>query len=410
MALGTKVSGVKKVYNFMEAFFLKGAICMSEVRGRKIKILFVISIFAYGAGKALIEIMKHLDPERFSCSVAILWRTPGDLVPELGPEVRAYDLGAKKTRLASQVLRLVSTLKRTIREADPDVVAGLLLDANIISALACRTMGRRPKVVLCEHTSPIPRHTDLYGTGLLGRMALKTTSIIYSLADAVVAVSKGLERELKEIGLPQSKLRTIYTPVDLEIVRALSKEDSGIVRPYILYVGQLVPFKNVGLLVDAFSIVAGKCDLDLVLVGGGSERAALEARAEAAGIAKRVRFVGFDKNPYKYMRGAQMFVFPSNTESFGLVLLEAMACGCPVITTDSLPDTADIVEDGVNGLVVPCGNASLMARAILTLHGNQDLRERFVAASMGKILGFDPEAQSRLYEELFEELASSRIG
>lgn len=369
----------------------------------KIKVMFVISAFAYGAGKVLLETLKRIDRERFEPAVAVLWRRPEEFIPMLEGDINVYDLGARDTGLTLQAPGLVARLRRLIRQTRTGLVVGLLWDANIISVLATRSLPRT-KVVLCEHTSPIGGLQRVYGTGLKGRMARWLTTTAYSIADSIVAVSSGVALELRTIGIPAGKLGMINNPIDLQAFGPLMATPTGLPRPYVLYVGQLVATKNIRLLVEAFKLGVTDTGIDLVLVGDGPQRVELEAMARTLGIHQRVIFIGYDSNPYKYMSRALALVLPSNSESLGLVLLEAMACRCAVVTTDSMPDPTEVVQDGINGLMVARGDAQAMAMAISRLINDRQLARRMIDKAAGSLERFDPDNAVRAYEKLFMEV------
>lgn len=368
---------------------------------KKTKLLFVISAFAYGAGKVLFETLRRLDAGRYDISVAVLWRRHEEFIPELGSHVKVYDLGAKEIGLALQIPSLVSRLRRAVRDSAPEVVIGLLWDANLISVMT-GFLSPRVRVIICEHTSPIGGIKRIYGHSLMAKIALSATSFFYSNARAVVAISRGVENELLELGIPRDKIRMIYNPIDFSGIRSMMTEEIGIVPPYVLYVGQLVSSKNITLLLNAFARAAS--GMNLVLVGDGPYRAELAGQAGRLGLSDRVVFAGYDKNPYKYMSRASLLVLPSKTESFGLVLLEAMACGCPVITTDCMPDPTEVVETGINGFVVPRGDVEAMTAAISRLLADRELCDRFIKNGYERLGHFDPEIQVRAYEALFSEV------
>jgi len=160
---------------------------------------------------------------------------------------------------------------------------------------------------------------------------------------------------------------------------AIRREAGG--QPLVLFVGRLVKYKGVDVLLAAMRGVAAR----MVLVGDGPEKAALQRVAERAGVADRVKFLGEvapDELAALY-RACDLFVLPSVTrqEAFGVVLIEAMACGKPVISTDLGTGSGWVNQDGETGLVVPPRDVPALHNAIVRLLGDAELRQAMGAAA-----------------------------
>ena len=249
---------------------------------KKTKVLFLISVFAYGAGKVLLDILRHIDRNRFEPSLAFLWRKENEHFDALQEDIRLYDLKAGDYGITTQMPKLVWRMKGVIDKEDPDVVVSLLWDANILNVLTNRIFSRR-RTIVCEHTAPEGGFLIVFGAGLKTSVALKLTGLLYSRSDAVVAISRGIETELAGLRV-SGKMHMISNPLDFSRIHALKDEALSLENPYILYVGQLVRPKNVALLINAFKRIEGDHDVDLVLVGGGAEPE-IHARCRDAGPA-----------------------------------------------------------------------------------------------------------------------------
>jgi glycosyltransferase involved in cell wall biosynthesis len=134
--------------------------------------------------------------------------------------------------------------------------------------------------------------------------------------------------------------------------------------PVLLSVGRLNAQKDYPTLFRAVAELRQTRDLHLIVLGEGPERAALEQLADDIGISDILAMPGFVDNPFAYMRQARLFVLSSRWEGFGLVIVEALACGCPVLSTDCPSGPGEILEGGRYGRLTPVGDASQMARAI----------------------------------------------
>ena len=182
-------------------------------------------------------------------------------------------------------------------------------------------------------------------------------------------VRRSMEQRLEETGIRPASLRVIFNqcPVD-DIQRSMLEEDPDIPQtPYILNVARLVPQKGHRRLLEAYAMAAPE-EL-LVIVGDGPLRRDLEQQARTLGIADRVQFVGQKSNPYPWMRAARLFVLSSDYEGFGLVLLEAMICGTPVVAVDCPGGIRDVLKGPLRDAVTEM-DASALAGKIRTLLAN----------------------------------------
>ena len=159
------------------------------------------------------------------------------------------------------------------------------------------------------------------------------------------------------------------------------------------------------LLVDAFALLPETMDARLFILGEGEERPLILERARQQGVAGRVRLCGFQRNPWRYLSKADAFVLTSRYEGFGNVLIEAMACGTPVIATSS-PGTQQIVRDDVNGLLVETHSAAAVASAIVRVVSDPAVRRRLAEGARASALQYALPAIVRQYESALEDLAA----
>jgi glycosyltransferase involved in cell wall biosynthesis len=209
---------------------------------------------------------------------------------------------------------------------------------------------------------------------------------LYPFADQVVAISRGVQDDLhKWIGLPPGKVRTIYNPV---VTTGLSGLASAPIPhpwlaqgepPVVLGVGRLTEQKDFASLIRAFATVRKTRRCRLVILGEGELRAELEALVNELRLDDDVLMPGFQNNPFAWMGRAAVFVFSSVFEGLGGALIQAMACGTPVVSTDCPSGPAEILEDGKWGSLVPVGDVQALARAItdtLDADSHPDVRLR----------------------------------
>jgi len=194
----------------------------------------------------------------------------------------------------------------------------------------------------------------------------------YSKACKVVSVSKGVGCDLiSNFGLQANKVRTIYNPIINSELYDLGQKSISHPwfepqqPPVILAVGRLSFEKDYPTLIRAFQRVRQQRSVRLLILGEGGERSKLEGLVRALGLGEDVELPGFVPNPYAFMRKASCFVLPSLFEGFGNVLVEALAMGCPVVSTDCPTGPTEILEGGKWGTLVPVGDYEAMAAAIL---------------------------------------------
>ena len=231
-------------------------------------------------------------------------------------------------------------------------------------------------------------------------------------ADHIIAVSESIKNDLiKYLGARESKLTVVHEGVTPDFHHRPAEEQRAVrarydlKRDFVLFVGAISRRKNVATLLRAFAAVARKTDLDLVLVGRPSFGYEGEmAPLQELNIADRVRHIGFQSEdlPALYS-AATVFAFPSLYEGFGLPLLEAMACGTPVVAskTSSIPEVV-----GQAGLLVPPTDHEQLAEAIIRVVEDRALRERLSRAGLERAREFTWERAARQTLEVYRHLAA----
>ena len=222
---------------------------------------------------------------------------------------------------------------------------------------------------------------------------LKRLQLFYtSKADAIVAPSQYFKGVISGWGIPYDKIEVIYNAIDpSRYALACTKEEArgrlGLEGKIILTVARLTPWKGVDRIIEVLPEIRRRInEANLVVVGDGPELGNLQGLARELGVKGHVSFVGrvpHEEVPY-YLRAADVFVLYSGYEGLPHIVLEAMATGVPVILSDK-GGNQEVVEDGVNGLLVPIGNQEKLKEAILRVLQNREMAGEFVERSREKV-------------------------
>ena len=308
----------------------------------------------------------------------ILHSTEGQLQNQLPRGLRTKLLGGRRT------LTDIPRLARFLATEKPDALLSNLDHNNIAALLAKQLSLSKTALIMCQH-NPITSDfvTSESWTHRLVPQAYRQLS---SLADRAVAVSSGIADELVACaGIPASKVHVIHNPVigpdfDRRCTEPVShpwlenRESATFATA-----GRLVAQKDHDTLLRALALHRRNHNSRLLLLGDGPLREKLESMAVALGIRQSVDFLGFQENPLPYLRDADAFVLSSKAEGFGNVLVEAMGCGTPVISTNCRHGPAEILSGGKYGILVPSQDPLALSRAMDEV---RTLRDRFPADAL----------------------------
>ena len=287
-----------------------------------------------------------------------------------GPYLSQLPKGMNVIDLASRgVLRAVPGLARYLRKARPQLLITTLHHSSL-AALAARGLARTDvPLILRESNTPSQRaRTPLRPKRWL---TFELMRLLYSRCDGVIAVSRGVAADTERFyRLPPEKVEVLYNPVVTAEIDRLAQEEpghpwlSGDGPPVILGIGRLQPQKDFSTLLRAFANVRSRRSAKLLILGEGPERDQLLELAAELGVADDVDLPGFVNNPFAYLSRASLFVLSSRWEGLPGVLIQALACGCPVVSTDCPSGPDEVLEGGRLGSLVNVGDSAGMAAAI----------------------------------------------
>ena len=304
---------------------------------------------------------------------------PAGLVPLLRPVV----LPPRPNKALARLPDLISYLRRE----KPTALLAAKTDPNLTALWAKRLSGVSTRFVVSEWS-------HLSGDLLYKRRRKRRSRVVgpsphlrrvYPWADAIVANSHGVADSLAECaGIPRERITTIYNPTVAPDLHAGAQAplDHPWFRPdappVVLGVGRLVPQKDFPTLLRAFARVRARRSARLVILGEGKRRGELETLAARLGITADVAMPGFVEIPYPWMARAAVFALSSVREGLPNVLIEALACGCPSVSTDCPSGPAEILDGERYGRLVPVGDDAALARALCTTLEKAPPRERLI--------------------------------
>jgi glycosyltransferase involved in cell wall biosynthesis len=328
--------------------------------------------------------VRHFELERANSSIAriaALCADPGGFQAMLRPVLLSPRL--------PDVLLCTASMSNYLRRHRPQAVVAASSLVNLMALWSVRLAALPVRVLVSERNPP---STVLRGSRPWRRRYLPLLMArTYPFADAIVTVSYGVAADLMAItGLPAGRIMTIYNPVVGDEIAALARAPvphpwfAPGQPPIVLACGRMAEQKDYPTLIRAFADLRRRRPARLVILGeangrgkAGHLRGALLHLARDLGVASDVGLLGYAENPYAYMARATVFALSSKFEGFGNALVEAMACGCPVVSTDCPVGPREILDAGRYGDLVPVGDSGAMAAAIERVIGG-----RRVAASV----------------------------
>mgnify|MGYP000901264102 CR=1 FL=1 len=331
--------------------------------GKQSIALFLPSLRGGGAERVMINLARGFSEQGLEVDL-VLAKAEGPYLSQVPPEVRVIDLDS------SRVLTSLPGLVRYLRCERPRTLLSTLDHANIV-AIWARKLARVPNRLVVRVASNLSESAS-NAPSLRGRLMPRLVQKFYPLADTVVAVSQGVANDLTSTaGLQRERIQVIYNPVvtaDLFEKARESLEHPWFVPgepPVILSVGRLTKAKDHPTLIRAFARIRREHSARLMILGEGEDRPNLEALIRELDLEEDVSLPGFVDNPFQYMKRASVFVLSSRWEGLPNTLIQAMAVGTPVVSTDCPSGPAEILEGGQWGRLVPVGDVEEMAAAII---------------------------------------------
>lgn len=356
-----------------------------------------------GAERVMLYLVRGLDRDRYDITLA-LGRAAGPYLPLVPHDIRLIDLGRARASSA------VGDVARLLRTGSFDVCYSMVSMnlAAVLARIASRSDTRLVLGARNHYSRSLPAEARFARAKMLAIRAL------YPRADLVIGVSDGVCQDLVDhFGVPQSKVLAIHNPIDLAHVRAQAAEDPGEPwlrdgRPVVLAAGKLQVAKGYPDLLAAHRRVLVETGARLLILGDGPLRASIEDYIADNGLADDVRLLRFRTNPYAYMARATVFAHAAHWEGFPNVLVEAMACGLPIVSTDCPSGPAEILTHG-SGRLVPVGDTNALASNLIELLRQPEVRASLSHAASARVEDFDAPRIVGRYAAAFEAVATRSV-
>jgi glycosyltransferase involved in cell wall biosynthesis len=345
----------------------------------RIKILYIItSLGLGGAERLLLYYIKFLDRSKYDLHVCCFRAKPDDLLEEMSKFATITNL---KVNNKFNPLIIIQILK-LIRKLNPDIIHTHLFQPRVYGTIA-HMFYRRSVLVTQKHSIVNPKKHNIF-------IFFEMVSI--RLNKKVIAISESVRNSLIKYELiPRSKIYVLTNCIDYQSFNKSADLNSRRDKNEIIIgtVGRLEKVKGINFLLFAIKIILAKFpSIKLEIIGDGSQTSELKEIAKKLGISNSVEFLGKFTDVIPFYKRMDIFVLASLNEGFGIVLLEAMAMGIPVVATN-VNGIKEVVVNGESGILVPPKNPEAIANAVIKIIENSELAEKLVNEGLKRSALFD---------------------
>ncbi len=381
-------------------------------------VIFINSLSSGGAERVVSHLLWNLKDE-FEIHLVMYSKIIDFKIP---PDIKILDLRQSITendfRVFLKIPLIAYRLHRYCKKNGIQTSIAFLNRPCYVNGVMRSLFGFKGRIVMCERT---------YQTAILNprdpffrAISTKLVKFAYKRADLVLANSYAMKADLVENFKVKTPIRVIHNPVNLAYIKEKAKEEVSLRFEkdyfYFITVGGFRKEKNYALLIEAFFRMK-QLPVRLIFVGAGTQESYLKQKVSSLGLERRVTFAGFDSNPYKYIDKSDCFVLSSYVEGFPNVLLEALACGKPIISTDCRSGPREILAPGTDihqeastnfeiaehGILTPTNDVVLLAAAMKRMFEDAALRERLKAGAESRAADFEVEEIIKSFHVAFSE-------
>jgi len=376
----------------------------------KMKIVFLINSLDGGGAERVVSTLLNNLVAKYECYLILM---ENNISYELDSRINILSLnedpdisGIKKF---IRLPMIAYKLSRIISKYNFTQIVSFMYRSNYINILA--KYFTKHKVIISERIAPTSMYDDSAMSSKISRFLIRN---LYNNADLIISVSKAIQNDLIDNFNIKISQIVIYNPYDIKNINELSHENIDVKidkEKSIITVGSLNKRKNQSMIIKAFKTCSKTHKL--YILGVGEEEKTLKDLAKELNIEDRVIFLGFDNNPYKYLSKCDIFVLSSNSEGFPNVLVEAMICGCSVISTDCLSGPREILSPSSDikyqltnsldkveyGLLTPINNENILKEALELMINNDKLRDNYSEKSKQRANDFKIEKIIKQYKD-----------
>ena len=370
------------------------------------KITFLInSLFSSGAEKVLSILADEFIKQKYEVEIIFLEKNEFYNLDKKIKKTYLSDFNGSENSIKKllYIPILAWRLKKYIKQNNISLIQSHIFRANYVNILT-KLFGSK-HIVQVVTAGRISRYKEL---GFNGKINLWLIKHLYPKADLIISKAKGMQDDMNKLFYFQNKQIVINNPYDIEKIIALSADDVGnftfdINKKYLISVGRLIPLKRNQELINSLQFMNE--NVEIIFLGDGSEKENLKKLAKKLYIENRVHFLGQVQNPYKYLARSDIFVSCSESEGFPNVLVEAMICGVPVVSSDCISGPREILapnKDNEYGLLFSIGDSQKMIEYIKFLLNNNDERSRYIENAKKRVKDFSLKNIIKKYKKVLE--------
>jgi glycosyltransferase involved in cell wall biosynthesis len=369
------------------------------IRMKKILII-TPSLSGGGAERTVLNISNYLDRKKFIIKIVSLRDIEESSYKHLlKKDIELININKKARNSFLSITKIINSYK-------PDIIFSTLPRINILAFISLKLSKNR------KRTKLIVREANLIKKKVTVSPFLHfLLGIVYKKSNMVISLSRGIRKNLEENFGTKLNIKTIYNPIDLDTIDRLKEEkienkNINFDKKFIfINCGRLAKQKNQKLLIESlYRANLPKEKWQLNLLGDGSNREELENLTKNYNLQNNINFLGFKKNPYKYMKNSDLFILSSLWEGFGHVVAESMACGTPVLSTDCPHGPREILDNGKYGWLVKNNDVKELSEKIRYLFYNQEEIKNMKIKVKERVEYFDAKNIVKQYEDAFLSL------
>jgi glycosyltransferase involved in cell wall biosynthesis len=382
------------------------------VRRDPIKLLFVLPSFTFGgAERTSLNLLGGIDRNKIRICL-VTSKNMFHYFQHIGVDkfLSIEDLGIDVWfHTLKRFIHDIRKVAFVLKTEHPDLAFGMMHYPSSLLAFAKKVYNLKVKVIVSPR-GPSTEYLKYFEPTIYRRVSLKWIfGFFCRSADRIVVASTGMKEEcVRDYHAIPENVEVIPNSIDIHDIKKKADEAIDIDIPpdfsVIATAGRLEREKNMPILFKAFSEIRKREKVKLLVIGSGSEKHPLEKLSDELDIRRDVIFVGYQSNLYKFIKKADIFVHTCLFEGFANVIVEAMACGVPVVAVDCPYGPRDIIEHGVNGLLVPIQSEGSLVEALSTLLKNEQLRKDMSRRGLTRASVFAVDTMAGSYQRLFEDM------